>query len=145
MVDWLVEVAIMKVNVSYCFFHLNFTSVIFFLHPKLILLCLFQDFPSQIVHIAVNCVDQYLMRRKVQRSELQLLGITCMLIAARLVIGNAFFEQNIYKIQPLCKIYHLHRFQGKDIVTIREAAWLTDGTYKYEEVVRYVQLNDVLP
>lgn len=46
----------------------------------------FQDFPSQIVHIAVNCVDQYLMRRKVQRSELQLLGITCMLIAARSVM-----------------------------------------------------------
>lgn len=80
LVDWLVEVAVMK------------------------------DFPSQIVHIAVHCVDQYLMRRKVQRSELQLLGITCMLIAAR--------------------------FQGTDIVTIREAAWLTDGTYKYEEVVR---------
>lgn len=80
LVDWLVEVAVMK------------------------------DFPSQIVHIAVNCVDQYLMRRKVQRSELQLLGITCMLIVAR--------------------------FQGTDIVTIREAAWLTDGTYKYEEVVR---------
>jgi len=80
LVDWLVEVAVMK------------------------------DFPSQIVHIAGNCVDQYLMRRKVQRSELQLLGITCMLIAAR--------------------------FQGTDIVTIREAAWLTDGTYKYEEVVR---------
>lgn len=80
LVDWLVEVAVMK------------------------------DFPSQIVHIAVSCVDKYLMRCKVQRSELQLLGITCMLIAAR--------------------------FQGTDIVTIREAAWLTDGTYKYEEVVR---------
>lgn len=66
-----------------------------------------------------------------------------MLIAARLVIfsWNAFFELNIYKIQPLCKIFHPHRFQGKDIVTIREAAWLTDGTYKYEEVVRYVQLK----
>lgn len=50
-----------------------------------------------------------------------------------------------YKIQPRCKIFHSHRFQGKDIVTIREAAWLTDGTYKYEEVVRYVQLNDVQP
>ena len=46
-----------------------------------------QDFPSQIVHIAVNCVDQYLIRRKVQRSELQLLGITCMLIAARFVLS----------------------------------------------------------
>jgi len=52
------------------------------------------------------------MSRKVQRSELQLLGITCILIAAR--------------------------FQGKDIVTIREAAWLTDNTYKYEDVVRLV-------
>jgi len=68
-----------------------------------------------------------------------------MLIAARLVICNAFFELNIYKLQPLCKIFYPHRFQGKDIVTIREAAWLTDGTYKYEEVVRYVHLNDVLP
>lgn len=29
-------------------------------------------------------------------------------------------------------------------MTIREAAWLTDGTYKYEEVVRYVRLNYVL-
>ena len=46
---------------------------------------IFQDFPSQIVHIAVSCVDKYLMRRKVQRSELQLLGITCMLVAARFV------------------------------------------------------------
>ncbi|EDO34730.1 predicted protein, partial [Nematostella vectensis] len=80
LVDWLVEVALMK------------------------------DFSSQIVHIAVHCVDQYLMKRKVQRSELQLLGITCILIAAR--------------------------FQGKDIVTIREASWLTDDTYSYEEVVR---------
>ena len=35
-------------------------------------------------------------------------------------------------------IYNLPRFQGTDIVTIREAAWLTDGTYKYEEVVRLV-------
>ncbi|KXJ26548.1 Cyclin-F [Exaiptasia diaphana] len=80
LVDWLVEVAVMK------------------------------DFPSQVVHIAVACVDQFIMSRTVQRSELQLLGITCILIAAR--------------------------FQGKDIVTIREAAWLTDNTYKYEDVVR---------
>ena len=25
---------------------------------------------------------------------------------------------------------------GSDIITIREAAWLTDNTYKYEDVVR---------
>ena len=30
----------------------------------------------------------------------------------------------------------LFRFLGKDIITIREAAWLTDNTYKYEDVVR---------
>ena len=29
-----------------------------------------------------------------------------------------------------------YRFLGKDIITIREAAWLTDNTYKYEDVVR---------
>jgi F-box protein 1 (cyclin F) len=29
------------------------------------------------------------------------------------------------------------RFLGRDIITIREAAWLTDATYAYEDVVRY--------
>ena len=64
---------------------------------------MFQDFPSQIVHIAVNCVDQYLMRRKVQRSELQLLGITCMLIAARSVLKSIAFSKsnrNLHVRQP---------------------------------------------
>ena len=28
------------------------------------------------------------------------------------------------------------RYLGTDIITIREAAWLTDNTYKYEDVVR---------
>ena len=31
---------------------------------------------------------------------------------------------------------YIYRFLGKDIITIREAAWLTDNTYKYEDVVR---------
>ena len=30
----------------------------------------------------------------------------------------------------------LYRLLGKEIITIREAAWLTDNTYKYEDVVR---------
>jgi F-box protein 1 (cyclin F) len=29
-----------------------------------------------------------------------------------------------------------YRFLGLEIITIREAAWLTDNTYKYEDVVR---------
>ena len=33
-------------------------------------------------------------------------------------------------------MYRFVRFLGKDIITIREAAWLTDNTYNYEEVVR---------
>jgi len=28
------------------------------------------------------------------------------------------------------------RYLSHDIITIREAAWLTDNTYKYEDVVR---------
>lgn len=35
----------------------------------------------------------------------------------------------------LC-LTHLNRYMGRDIITIREAAWLTDNTYKYEDVVR---------
>ena len=34
------------------------------------------------------------------------------------------------------------RLLEDDIITIREAAWLTDGTYKYEDVVR--MLGDVV-
>ena len=30
----------------------------------------------------------------------------------------------------------IYRFLGLEIITIREAAWLTDNTYKYEDVVR---------
>ena len=37
----------------------------------------------------------------------------------------------------LCTLpFLLYRLLGKEIITIREAAWLTDNTYKYEDVVR---------
>lgn len=29
-----------------------------------------------------------------------------------------------------------HRYISKEILTIREAVWLTDNTYKYEDLVR---------
>ena len=63
---------------------------------------IFQDFPSQIVHIAVSCVDKYLMRRKVQRSELQLLGITCMLVAARFVCIEILNYSYSFQHATLC-------------------------------------------
>ncbi|XP_048407565.1 cyclin-F isoform X3 [Stegostoma tigrinum] len=69
-----------------------------------------KDFSSLCLHVTVANVDRYLMLRSVPRGQLQLLGIACMVICTR--------------------------FISKDILTIREAVWLTDNTYKYEDLVR---------
>ncbi len=69
-----------------------------------------KEFPSETVHLAVSLVDRYLQLRDVKRTKLQLVGISAILLAAR--------------------------WMGPLIITIREAAWLTDNTYKYEQVVR---------
>ncbi|XP_072839128.2 cyclin-F [Pogona vitticeps] len=69
-----------------------------------------KDFSSLCLHMTVGCVDRYLKIRPVPRARLQLLGIACMVICTR--------------------------FISKDILTIREAVWLTDNTYKYEDLVR---------
>ena len=80
LVDWLVEVADLK------------------------------TFSRETLYMTVDLVDRYLERYVVTRKTLQLLGISCMVIAAR--------------------------FTESEVITIREAAWLTDNTYKYEQVVR---------
>lgn len=80
LVDWLAEVAAMKM------------------------------FSTHTFHVTVSVVDRFLRVQSVSRSKLQLLGITAMVLSSR--------------------------FLGTDIITIREAAWLTDNTYKYEDVVR---------
>uniref|UniRef100_A0A663LRX5 Cyclin-F n=1 Tax=Athene cunicularia TaxID=194338 RepID=A0A663LRX5_ATHCN len=69
-----------------------------------------KDFSSLCLHMTVGCVDRYLKLRPVPRAQLQLLGIACMVICTR--------------------------FISKEILTIREAVWLTDNTYKYEDLVR---------
>ncbi|GCC31633.1 hypothetical protein chiPu_0010093 [Chiloscyllium punctatum] len=69
-----------------------------------------KDFSSLCLHVTVANVDRYLMLRCVPRGQLQLLGIACMVICTR--------------------------FISKEILTIREAVWLTDNTYKYEDLVR---------
>ncbi|XP_029433048.1 cyclin-F [Rhinatrema bivittatum] len=69
-----------------------------------------KDFSSLCLHMTVSCVDRYLKLRSVPRARLQLVGITGMVICTR--------------------------FISKDILTIREAVWLTDNTYKYEDLVR---------
>lgn len=80
LVDWLVEVADLK------------------------------TFSRETLYMTVGLVDRYLEKYEVTRKTLQLLGISCMVIAAR--------------------------FTESEVITIREAAWLTDNTYKYEQVVR---------
>ncbi|XP_043945194.1 cyclin-F [Protopterus annectens] len=69
-----------------------------------------KDYSSLCLHVTVSCVDRYLMKRPVPRAKLQLLGIACMVICTR--------------------------FISREILTIREAVWLTDNTYKYEDLVR---------
>lgn len=69
-----------------------------------------KDFSSLTLHVTVNCVDRYLAVRSVPKARLQLLGIACMVICTRYV--------------------------SKEILTIREAVWLTDNTYQYEDLVR---------
>ncbi|PVD38359.1 hypothetical protein C0Q70_00973 [Pomacea canaliculata] len=69
-----------------------------------------KNFSTLTLHNAVSIVDHFLAVRDVPRSKLQLLGVSAMVISSR--------------------------YLGTDIVTIREAAWLTDNTYKYEDVVR---------
>ncbi|KAL4239671.1 hypothetical protein ACF0H5_000477 [Mactra antiquata] len=69
-----------------------------------------KSFPTHTFHVAVGIVDRFLSMNSVPRSKLQLLGVSAMVLCSRLL--------------------------GSDIITIREAAWLTDNTYKYEDVVR---------
>ncbi|XP_037544919.1 cyclin-F [Nematolebias whitei] len=69
-----------------------------------------KDFSSLTLHVTVGCVDRYLALRSVPKARLQLLGIACMVVCTRYI--------------------------SKEILTIREAVWLTDNTYKYEDLVR---------
>ncbi|XP_071954408.1 cyclin-F-like [Antedon mediterranea] len=75
-----------------------------------------KDYSSLTLHTTICSIDRYLMMRPITRADLQLVGIAGMVVCARLL--------------------------EKDIITIREAAWLTDGTYQYEDVVR--MLGDIV-
>uniref|UniRef100_A0A8C4WWU4 Cyclin F n=1 Tax=Eptatretus burgeri TaxID=7764 RepID=A0A8C4WWU4_EPTBU len=69
-----------------------------------------KELPSSCLHSSVRCLDSCLLQRAVSRSLLQLLGIACLVITSRML--------------------------SQDIVTVREGVWLTDNTYKYEDLVR---------
>jgi hypothetical protein len=69
-------------------------------------------FSRETLYVTTTLVDRFLGRCDITRRTLQLLGIASMVIASRYV--------------------------EEDVITIREAAWLTDNTYQYEEVVRTI-------
>ncbi|CAI9720459.1 cyclin-F-like isoform X2 [Octopus vulgaris] len=69
-----------------------------------------KELSSQTLHASIALMDRYLKIHPTSRGILQLLGVVSMLVCSR--------------------------YLGKDIITIREAAWLTDNTYKYEDVVK---------
>ncbi|XP_007937860.1 cyclin-F [Orycteropus afer afer] len=122
LIDWLVEVATMK------------------------------DFTSLCLHLTVECVDRYLQRRPVPRHQLQLLGIACMVICTRQPERLCARSHSGKPHLGMCLIDAVAggcrrptdrtdtvlglRFISKEILTIREAVWLTDNTYKYEDLVR---------
>lgn len=67
-------------------------------------------FSSLTVHVAVHLIDRYLSIRDLDRSSFQLLGISCLVLSSR--------------------------WTSDVILTIREASWLTETTYPYDDVVR---------
>ncbi|CAJ1075057.1 cyclin-F isoform X1 [Xyrichtys novacula] len=69
-----------------------------------------KDFSSLTLHVTVGCVDRYLSLRSLPKARLQLLGIACMVVCSRCI--------------------------STEILTIREAIWLTDNSYKYADLVR---------
>lgn len=68
-----------------------------------------KEFSTQTVHLAIQLIQRYLMIRRLSCSRVQLLGVTALLIASK--------------------------WTDMTIITIRESAWLTDDTYKYEQIV----------
>uniref|UniRef100_A0A3B5LWV8 Cyclin-F n=1 Tax=Xiphophorus couchianus TaxID=32473 RepID=A0A3B5LWV8_9TELE len=90
--------------------HTTKRFVMYILVDWLVEVATMKDFSSQTLHVTVGCVDRYLALRSVPKARLQLLGIACMVVCTRYI--------------------------SKEILTIREAVWLTDNTYKYEDLVR---------
>ena len=76
-----------------------------------------KDMSNSVLQASVALVDRYLKTRVVDRNKLQLLGITCLLVAAKTCASTA---------------------RQVHILTVRESSWLTDSTYSYEDVVKWV-------
>ncbi|KAK3709161.1 hypothetical protein RRG08_030841 [Elysia crispata] len=69
-----------------------------------------KEYSTHTLYLAVSMFDRFLQVRKIERSHVQLLGVAAMVVSSR--------------------------YLGFNILTIREAAWLTDNSYSYQDVVR---------
>ena len=69
-----------------------------------------KGFSGYMLHMAINIMDDCLGRMKFSRNKLQLLGISVMVLVARM--------------------FH------KNIISIQEAVWFVDRTYTYSEIIR---------
>ncbi|GFO18567.1 cyclin-f-like [Plakobranchus ocellatus] len=69
-----------------------------------------KEYSTHTLYLAVSMFDRFMQVRKIQRSQVQLLGVAAMVLSSR--------------------------YLGFNILTIREAAWLTDNSYSYQDVVR---------
>lgn len=70
-----------------------------------------KEFSAHTLHQSIHLMDRYMKcNRSVQRSNLQLVGVACLVICSR--------------------------FTSDVVITIWEACWLTDNTYKYQDVVK---------
>ena len=75
-----------------------------------------KQFSPLTVHVAVYLIDHYLCLRAIDRSYIQLLGISALLLSSR--------------------------WTSDIILTIKESSWLTEKTFTYDDVVR--MMGDIL-
>eukprot|EP00048_Salpingoeca_helianthica_P017593 m.238057 g.238057 ORF g.238057 m.238057 type:complete len:536 (+) comp21551_c0_seq1:87-1694(+) len=85
-------------------------SMRYILFDWLVEVCDIKQYEQRTLLLACRLVDLYTQHLPISRGRYQLLGIAAMVVAAR-----------------CCE---------SDVITVREAAWLTDNTYTYEDVVR---------
>lgn len=110
-------------------------------------------FSRPCLYMGVDLVDRFLANCEVTRKTLQLVGIACMVVASRYVqrrwcgvvhvrepvaINVARIFRPPFPMPHSLYSTHANSFMEEEVITIREAAWLTDNTYVYEQIVKAI-------
>ena len=48
-------------------------------------MCDVKSIDSEALHMAVDCLDRYILKRSVNRKQLQLIGVSCVVLASKYV------------------------------------------------------------